>query len=329
MRRTGATIIRVDHATSTVLLGVLMHAAGVRGLAVTASSRQLAPVLRSTGLLQHRATARLSLVPDALPFFGRLGPQEFSPAEIAEEECDVMIQDAEPSSVSVLIYQAPWDLADHSVGPILAHFASRRPEVRIYKTMLRRGTARGERIFELHRSRNFKPTDRPFMEVYRGSELISTLMLPQGNGQDRRGGPIACPLLTERELMNQLELVIDAAQQRSSANTIWRARRRLLLALRRVRHDIRRLDRYRASGRLSHRWEAFKQADMSLRGERHAFSEAQRKAARRKHLLGLLAHHREIAALHNEAERLERRRQLMAHLVLATQRCSPDGCVPV
>ena len=300
------------------LFALVACAHGVQGLTVSHSHH----IRYSTS---RRATAQASVIPSGLPFFGRVSP----PEDLADEEIDELLDEAEPSSVAVIMYQAPWDRKDHDVGPILAHFAETRPDVRIYKTDLTRGTARGERLFELHRSRNFKPADRPFMEVYRGAELVSTLMLPQGNGQVGRGGPIACPLLTERELMDQVGLAIDAAQQRSSANSIWRARRRLLLALRRVRHDIRRLDRYRSSGRLSQRWETFKQADTSLRSGTHAFSEAKRKAARRKHLLGLLAHHRECSALRKEEERLERRRRLMSSLVLASQRCSPEGCIPV
>jgi len=266
-------------------------------------------------------------VPHSLPYFGRfVQPTQKDAAtflRITNGECDALIAASDPASVIIVQYQAPWDTKQYHVGPILEKAAKRWPSATFYSTELKRGTPRGEHIFELHQSQGFKRM--PLIQVFVGAECVDTLTLPQGEGG---GQGAACPLFTEPGLVDKLQQAVVVAQQRANANARWRERRRVVLTLRRVRQDVRRLERFRASGKLTRRWESFKQGD-ALRDGRRASAPKTRRAERQNHLLGLASHMRDYRALRDEEARLERRRRLLLSFVLAAQRCSADGCAPV
>lgn len=228
------------------------------------------------------------------------------------------------SMISIVAYQAKWDRRYHDVGPILAAASQRWRDVRFFSTELVRGTPSGERIFASLQAQGFDQRQLPIVDVYCGGERIDTLVLTQGEG----GGEGAeCPLFTQRWRMEMLQKTIASAQGRLSTNRRWRERRRVLLALRRVRHDLRRLDRFKGEGLLSRTWSLTKETNTMYRDpSRRAFSPEKMRRERRKHLLGVLGHARQVATLQAEQTRLERRRRHLANLVLARQRCDADGC---
>lgn len=246
---------------------------------------------------------------------------------LSEDEYVETLQSAAPDDVSVVQFRPRWVREDYDdVGPILEHAVKRWPGANFYATALTRGTAQGERVFEHLKERNFVKT--PLIEVYFGSECVDTLVMPgarRGDAGDAEAGE--CPLLAEPRRVGLLQQTIESAQRRIAANRRWRERRRVLLALRQVRQDLRRLDGYREAGLLSRSWRLFDQADTQWRDGHRSFSPEQREAAQLKHLNGLISHQRDVTALRAQAVRLERRRRLLNRLVLGRQRCSADGCV--
>ena len=230
-------------------------------------------------------------------------------------------------SISVVAYQPKWDRESvpADVGPIRAAAAQRWQSARFFSMALVRGTPTGERIFAALETQGFDHRNMPILDVFCGGELVDTLVLPQGEGG---GEGAACPLFTERPRMDALQQAIDAAQRRVSANRRWRERRRVLLALRQVRNDLRRLARYKASGGLGRSWHLTQQTNTIYRDPaRRVYSAESMRRERRKHLLGVLRHARQVGTLKAEAERLERRRRHFARLVLDRQRCNENGCV--
>ena len=252
------------------------------------------------------------------------------------EEREACVTDGEsPKPISIVAYQPPWDREEHDVGSILEAAAERWQSARFFSMTLVRGTPTGERIFAELDSLGFTHRKMPILDVFCGHERIDTLVLPQGEGG---GEGAACPLFTEKKRVDALQRAIDAAQRRVTANRRWRERRRVLLALRQVRHDLRRLARYKDSGKLGRTWSLTKETNTIYRDPtKRVYSPERMRRERRKHLLGVLRHAAQVRVLQAEGGRLERRRRHLASLVFGLaaedsdgrwrQRCDEEGCV--
>ena len=256
-----------------------------------------------------------------VPAFQPLDEEAYTNLFVHAKHVDAAVQ-----SISVVAYQPKWDREGvPDVGPILAAAAERWQSARFFSMPLVRGTPTGERIFAALNAHGFDHRNMPILDVFCGDELIDTMVLPQGDGG---GAGAACPLFTERARVDALQQAIDAAQRRVSANRRWRERRRVLLKLRQIRNDLRRLARYKASGGLGRSWLLAKQTNTIYRDPaRRVYSPERMRRERRKHLLGVLRHARQVGELQGEARRLERRWRHLATLVLGRQRCDENGCV--
>lgn len=247
-------------------------------------------------------------------------PAAFEP--LSRMKFETLLETVCPETVSVVKFQAPWDSVLHNVNTLVEQVTEQWPEAHFYSMNLERGTSIGERVYAAHREklRAQLPGEAycgsPYLEVYIGAERVEHLSVPRADADD------ACPLFPEPTHVERLQAAIATARDRLSANSRWQERRRVLLALRQVRKDLRRLTAYRTSGLLSRKWELIKQADMP----KGLMAPAKRLAARRKHLQGLVAHATEVQALHRVEARLARRQRLLSRLVLREQRCAFDGC---
>jgi len=267
-----------------------------------------------------------AVIPESAPYLGRsvklISRPTFEP--LTDEAYDAMFHRRRTlaAQISVVAYQAPWDRQEHVPGPILEAVARQWQDARFFSMALTRGTPNGERIFAALEARGF--TAMPIIDVFCGSERIDTLVLPRGEGG---GEGAACPLFTERRKMSMLQQAVAAAQRRVSSNRRWRERRRVLLALRQVRHDLRRLARFKGAGLLSRSWTSTKETNTLYRDPSKApYSDEQMRRARRKHLHGLRSHAQHVSKLTTQRARLERRLHLLRRLVLGAQRCSEHGC---
>ena len=107
------------------------------------------------------------------PHFMPLGsPANFTALLVAKE--------AAGDQITVIKYQAPWCRTCRAMGPRLDRVAKAFPFAEYYSLeAVRNGKAAGERMHELFLSRN--ATKLPYVEVYRGAELIEAHTIPPSN----------------------------------------------------------------------------------------------------------------------------------------------------
>ena len=93
------------------------------------------------------------------------------------DEYESLLEKASPNDISIIKFQAPWCRTCRAAAPLLDRKAKKYPNANFFSIdLVRDGKAAGERMNRFFQSRN--ATKMPYIEVYCGSSLIDTEVVP-------------------------------------------------------------------------------------------------------------------------------------------------------